>query len=366
MRLGRRPQSDSMAIRLALGAGSARRRFGSVRLAAGAESDFDSIRLAIRFDVGSMLVRAGRPPPPPIFSATSLPHHPSSPRHPSSTPQRLKERGRVAAGMKRPACSSPAASVPAEPPRRRAGVRAAGRRGDSAQGALAAAAAPGPEGEAGSLALAERSRRQEEPQREAPSEAASARTKFNVKRIRGLWREDEDEVEEDSLESGGSSEEGEWEEGRVEPKFDHGFGALCEERAESEARHSDGLAPTTPDEAELGSTSLGSQQGATHVVELLPGWLSNPAALRCRRVEAVAYAAGAAAEVARDECLRCVPPETASHASGTLQHLQPLAVGLVGAGSGQKNALPLAWPDNSPAPPSGSGQEQSNPFDDLD
>ena len=324
------------------------------------ESDFDSIRLAIRFDVGSMLVRAGRPPPPPIFSATSLPHHPSSPRHPSSTPQRLKERGRVAAGMKRPACSSPAASVPAEPPRRRAGVRAAGRRGDCAQGALAAAAAPGPEGEAGSLALvAERSRRQEEPQREAPSAAASPRTKFSVERIRGLWREDEGEVEEDSLESEGSSEEGEWEEGRVEPKFDHGFGALCEERAESEARHSDGLAPTTADEAELGSTSLGSQQGATHVVELLPGSLSNPAALRCRRVEAVACAAGTAAEVARDECLRCVPPETASHASGTLQHLQPLAVGLVGAGSGQKNALPLAWPDNSPAPPSGSGQEQT-------
>ena len=67
-------------------------------------------------------------------------------------------------------------------------------------------------------------------------------------------------------------------------------------------------------------------------LELLPGWFPNPAPVPRPRVDASAYAAGTAARVAADGCLRCLPLQLAALASGSLEHLQPLAVGLVGAG----------------------------------
>ena len=70
---------------------------------------------------------------------------------------------------------------------------------------------------------------------------------------------------------------------------------------------------------------------AASPVELLPGWYAT-APRPCQRVEASAYVAGNAAWLARDLCLRSIPPQVASLASASLVHLQPLTVGLVGAG----------------------------------
>ena len=89
------------------------------------------------------------------------------------------------------------------------------------------------------------------------------------------------------------------------------------------------------EESSMGLMSLPSatdvEPDAASPVELLPGWYAT-APRPCQRVEASAYVAGNAAWLARDLCLRSIPPEVASLASASLVHLQPLTVGLVGAG----------------------------------
>ena len=129
--------------------------------------------------------------------------------------------------------------------------------------------------------------------------------------------EDEGEAEENA-ESAESEDEGEAEENA--------------ESAESQEDTEEDMSGSSMDSEEDMSGSSMSPPSATEAVELLPGWSANFAAVPCQRVEASAYAAGTAAGVARQECLRCVPKEVASRASGSLEHLQPLAVGLVGAG----------------------------------
>ena len=129
--------------------------------------------------------------------------------------------------------------------------------------------------------------------------------------------EDEGEAEENA-ESAESEDEGEAEENA--------------ESAESQEDTEEDMSGSSMDSEEDMSGSSMSPPSATEAVELLPGWSANFAAVPCQRVEASAYAAGTAAGVARQGCLRCVPKEVASRASGSLEHLQPLAVGLVGPG----------------------------------
>ena len=151
------------------------------------------------------------------------------------------------------------------------------------------------------------------------------------RRPRDFGEEDEGEARTTRARHEGEADEED--EGEAEePEEDEGEAEGEAEDAESDSQEDPEENAETETQEETFEADSMSPLSATEAVELLPGWSANFAAVPCQRVEAGAYAAGTAGSVARQECLRCVPKEVASLASGSLEHLQPLAVGLVGAG----------------------------------